>query len=174
MDTGMRQGEILALKPSDLRECGEAGYIDVRYSMDRVYGLKEPKCGSYRIIPLSTKMNQLLRSFTTQEGIAANEFIFHGESRDTPIDYKATNRALYRALAKIGIDNTNRKERNITFHSWRHFFNTNMRGKISDDKLRLLTGHRTKTMTEHYTYNDFERVQDVISVQESVFDKMIL
>jgi len=172
MNTGMRQGEILALRPADLQQRGESGYINVRYAMDRVYGLKEPKCGSFRVIPLSIKMRSLLYAFTEAENLASEDFVFHGDSRNKPIDYKATNRALYRALAKIGINSVARKERNITFHSWRHYFNTNMRGKISDDKLRLLTGHRTKTMTEHYTYNDFERVQDVIAVQEAVFDKI--
>ena len=70
-----------------------------------------------RIIPLSSKMKSLLHAFAEAEKLASEDFIFHGDSRDKPIDYKATNRALYRALGKIGIDRIARKERNVTFHS---------------------------------------------------------
>jgi integrase len=42
--------------------------------------------------------------------------------------------------------------RKITFHSWRHFLNSIGRGKVPDEKLRLMTGHRTKEMTDHYTH----------------------
>ena len=104
MTTGMRQGEILALRPADILHDREDAYINLRFAMDRVYGLKEPKCGSSRIIPLSSRMKSLLNTFSDAEKLAGEDFIFHGDSKDKPIDYKATNRALYRALAKIGIE----------------------------------------------------------------------
>ena len=69
------------------------------------------------------------------------------------------------ALKKIGISPSERKEWNITFHSWRHFFNTLLRGKIHDAKLRALTGHRTLEMTEHYTKFRLEDFTDVVKVQ---------
>jgi integrase len=45
-----------------------------------------------------------------------------------------------------------RKERNILFHSFRHFFNSTIRGTVSDDILRLQTGHSDEKMTNLYDH----------------------
>ena len=76
---------------------------------------------------------------------------------------------LYNALENIEISPTEREERNITFHSWRHFYNTLMRGKIHDAKLRRITGHKTLEMTEHYTKFSINDFQDVLQIQEEYF-----
>ena len=75
----------------------------------------------------------------------------------------------YKALENIGISSEARKERNITFHSWRHFYNSLMRGKIHDAKLRQLTGHKTLAMTDHYTHFNINDFKDVLSIQEQYF-----
>ena len=46
-----------------------------------------------------------------------------------PLDHKTIYDALYKALERVGIPEAGRRERNITFHSWRHFLNTRMRGR---------------------------------------------
>jgi integrase len=78
-------------------------------------------------------------------------------------------KALYGAFKKIGISLEERKERNITFHSWRHFYNSLMRGKIHDSKLRRLTGHKTLEMTEHYTHFNIDAYRDVLRIQNEYF-----
>jgi integrase len=45
-----------------------------------------------------------------------------------------------------------RRERNLTFHGFRHFFNSTIRGTVSDDILRLQTGHADAKMTDHYDH----------------------
>jgi integrase len=50
-----------------------------------------------------------------------------------------------------------RKERNILFHSFRHFFNSTIRGTVSDDILRLQTGHSDEKMTDHYDHMTDDR-----------------
>jgi integrase len=50
-----------------------------------------------------------------------------------------------------------RRERNILFHSFRHFFNSTIRGTVSDDILRLQTGHSDPKMTDHYDHATDER-----------------
>jgi len=44
-----------------------------------------------------------------------------------------------------------------------------MRGKIPDAKLRVLTGHKTLQMTDHYTQFKLEDFVDVVEVQEKYF-----
>jgi integrase len=45
-----------------------------------------------------------------------------------------------------------RRERNILFHGFRHFFNSTIRGSVSDDILRLQTGHSDGKMTDQYDH----------------------
>ncbi|MDX9780864.1 MAG: tyrosine-type recombinase/integrase, partial [bacterium] len=46
-----------------------------------------------------------------------------------------------------------RRRRNISFHSFRHFFNTEAQALGADgDKLRLTVGHESKAMTDNYTH----------------------
>jgi len=74
---------------------------------------------------------------------------------------------LYHALDKIKINTAERKKRNITFHSWRHFFNTLLRSKgIPDSITQKLTGHKTLEMTDRYTKFSLEDYKDVHDIQE--------
>ena len=97
------------------------------------------------------------------------DFVFFGSTRNFPLSNGVILRTLYRAFEKIGISSEDRRERNITFHSWRHFYNSMMRGKVHDAKLQRLTGHRTLAMTEHYTHFSIDDFKDVLNIQESYF-----
>jgi integrase len=58
----------------------------------------------------------------------------------------------YKALEKIGISNELRKEKNITFHSYRHLFNTFLlEAGIAPETVRLFTGH-SAGMTARYSH----------------------
>jgi integrase len=73
-------------------------------------------------------------------------------------------------LREIGFSEEERKTRNITFHSWRHFFNTTLRASnVPDSKLQELTGHKTDSMTAHYTQFDIGDFKDVRRLQEQFF-----
>lgn len=59
-----------------------------------------------------------------------------------------------------------RRERNITFHSFRHFFNTEAQALGADgDKLRLTVGHESKEMTDIYTHAE-KRLDMVKSIAD--------
>ncbi|MFP3089358.1 site-specific integrase [Treponema sp. TIM-1] len=47
--------------------------------------------------------------------------------------------------------------RNLSFHGFRHFFNSTIRGTVSDDILRLQTGHLDEKMTDHYDHMTDDR-----------------
>jgi len=76
-------------------------------------------------------------------------FIVNGIERETPIDFgsmaAADTKKILRFYGEIA-----RKERNVSFHGFRHFFNSTIRGTVSDDTLRLQTGHSDAKMTDHY------------------------
>jgi len=57
--------------------------------------------------------------------------------------------------------------RGLTFHAWRHFFNTMMRaGGVPDAKVKAVTGHKTSAMMDHYTSFRREDYADIIMAQE--------
>lgn len=59
-----------------------------------------------------------------------------------------------------------RRERNISFHSFRHFFNTEAQALGADtDKLRLTVGHESKDMTDNYTHAE-KRLDMVKSIAD--------
>ena len=85
-----------------------------------------------------------------------------------PIYDKSIANELYTALSRIGITPEERKLRNVSFHSWRHFYNSLLRGRIADAKLRRLTGHLSPSMTERYTHFQREDFADVIQIQKEL------
>ncbi|MDR2785444.1 MAG: tyrosine-type recombinase/integrase, partial [Treponema sp.] len=87
----------------------------------------------------------------------------------TPVGRRQVYKALYEALANIGIDEKQRKERNLSMHGWRHFFNTTLlMANVSDNKVMSLTGHTTEKMKKHYTHFDTTQFTEVVEVQEQL------
>ena len=164
--TGLRIGECQALKIDKIH----SEYISVNHNWTPKYGLQPPKRRSYRDVPVPRKtsryLHELIHLSTYRE---PHDFIFWGLDRFTPIHHNTIYRKLYKALNNIGISSAEREKRNITFHSWRHFFNTHFRGRIHDSKLQRLTGHRTDDMTDHYTHFSIEDFRDVMEIQEEYF-----
>jgi integrase len=142
--TGMRLGEILALKYERVQPC----FITVAYSWSDTDQLKCPKTGKTRKIPISENLYHLLHSLN--EGREASDFIFSHGSK--PIDHKSVYKHFYQALENIGISHPRRKEENITFHSYRHLFNTMLlESGLAPETIRLLTGH-SAGMTARYSH----------------------
>lgn len=161
--TGMRKGEIMALRIEDVY----ADHIKISRSYDK-YGEKDTKTHKSREIPIPDKIYRMIVELAPDSG-----YIFSYDGGKTPFGTDTLTDALYHALNKMGIDEQQRKSRNICFHSWRHFFNTRLRSAdISDSKTQSITGHSTKEMTEHYTHYNAGDFTDVMAVQEAVFEKM--
>jgi len=59
------------------------------------------------------------------------------------------------------------KARRITFHSLRHWSNSRLRGAVTDEKLRKLTGHSTAKMTEHYDHALEEDMRALAGAQDA-------
>lgn len=165
--TGMRLGEIQALQ----RRFVFTDYIQVEHGWTR-YGLKDPKAGQKRCIPLPTRTAGWLKKVMTGSPYKEpQDLVFWGRSREKPMAQTYILDTLYSAFDVIGVAEEDRAKRNISFHSWRHFFNTSLRGKVADAKLQKLTGHRTMEMTENYTHFSVNDFADVRLVQEDMLGK---
>ena len=95
--------------------------------------------------------------------------IFWSESSSTaPMAASYLLKYYYAALAAVGITEEKRKERNIDFHSLRHFFNSMLRGQIDDNNLRLIVGHQSERMSDNYTHEVRERLLQIGKVSSNI------
>lgn len=170
--TGLRMSEVLALVLSDIHI--DQGYIHVRRSYDQYFGLsKTTKTGKCRNIFIPGAVQAALRQLIEDNPDPMNpeSFLFFSEKimgkPAEPIVF--TKRSLYPAMRSIGISEQERRARNLTFHSWRHFINSLMvNARIPLQKIQSVTGHLTVEMTERYYHID--DMSDVRQVQESLFN----
>jgi integrase len=146
--------------------------ILVDSSWERQQGLKSTKNGKDRLVPISERVLPLLIEVLDSSPFKKPEdLVFSGRFSDKPLDHKSVQKDLKRQLARIGIDEAKRKERNITFHSSRHFFNSILvNGNVPLLKIQRLTGHQSDSMTAHY-YRSGD-LDDVTSIVSSVFEEV--
>jgi len=163
--TGARLGEIRGL----LLENVKPDRIEIMHSWEDKHGLKNPKFDSFRAVPISKKVYNCIRC-VIKESCPENLLFFSNPDRkDIPIGKKCIEKHLYKAMELIGITQDERKERNVTFHSWRHKLNSLLRAQgVPDSKIRLLTGHRGSAMTDWYTNYTAEDFTDVVKTQTAL------
>ena len=62
-----------------------------------------------------------------------------------------------------------RRERNIVFHSFRHYFATEAQALGADvNKLRLTVGHESQAMTDNYTHADYNMVKSIADISHTI------
>lgn len=154
--TGMREGEIIALQVRDVYD----ERIHVKQAWGDMDGIKSTKTGDERLLPLPVDLSDMLHKMIGNRSDKA--FVFSPDGGQSKMDDHALLRGLQRALTAAGIDYVSR---NICFHSWRHFLNTQLIGHgISEVKTRKITGHTSTAMMDHYTHLSDKEYQDVLAV----------
>lgn len=162
--TGMRLGECRGLQIEDFHE----SWIDIKWNWQDGEGLKIPKWGSNRAIPVPSKTSEILLHLISTNPWG-NNFVFYGHSKDRPIGKRSIETYYKQILNDIKIDDEKRKERNLNFHAWRHFYNTMLRGHIPDHALRKLTGHKNEEMTDRYSEITDKQRKAVAELAEGLF-----
>ena len=163
LSTGMRLGEIRGLLVTDIYQ----DHIAVRHSWEDHVGLKEPKWGSVRDIPITMQVYEILEQVIIQTRPKA--LVFYGKNLDVPMSKSHIEKSFYKGLHAIGISEEERKQRNVTFHSHRHTLNTLLRSSgVSDAKIRSITGHKSIEMTDHYTHFQMSDFSEVLVTQQSL------
>jgi integrase len=144
--TGLRSGEVLALKENDVKNAVKV--LNINHSWSNDDGLKSPKNGEARKVPLlPTVREKLLEIINENPHSGENRFIFYGLLNDKPIDGKFLVKALKEACRGAGIDAV---ERNIVFHSHRHYYASRMVDKMTAEQISRITGHKSKAVFEEY------------------------
>jgi integrase len=161
--TGMREGEILALRLQDLGpDC-----LYVRGAWGSVDGLKLPKNNKPRTVelPFPDILQGLI--YLAQKnpwGVSPDSFIFWTEYKaGVPMQGQQFVKGLRAALANSGFSKSEAGK--YVFHGWRHFYTTYLMGKLEKKLLKSQTGHLTNEMLDHYgehrTEGDRKTIQAV-------------
>ncbi|MCL2763360.1 MAG: site-specific integrase [Treponema sp.] len=106
-----------------------------------------------KLIPLQAPQLKQLSAFC---GKSSNVLIVRGNDRENPLDFENLAPDEEKRMMLV-MGEIIRMERNLTFHGFRHFFNSTIRGTVSDDILRLQTGHIDEKMTDHYDHMTDDR-----------------
>jgi integrase len=160
--TGMRLSEIIGLHSEYVRE----DHIHVCVQYTPKYGMRPLKTKDSRNIPITATLYNELLVFIKKNG---DGFVFSETEGNGPISRHRVYRETRNAFDKIGISNEERINRGIALHHWRHFLNTALlMANVSTLKVQKVTGHKSLSMTRHYTHFDSRDFTEVLDVQNNL------
>jgi integrase len=175
--TGMRAGEILALRREDIGEQS----LHIRHSFSRLDGLKPPKNGDERQAPLYPEIRvELLALADEAETLhGKGAYIFYSLTNDKPCQDDLILDGLHDAIEKLNDklkkedreqEQIDWKERNIVFHSWRHYWAARMSDRMTAEQLTRITGHKSRAVFDQYADHITEdNIKEVSNVGREVF-----
>jgi integrase len=145
---GMRLGEVRGLHWTDVAP--EEGVIHIRHNWQDLEGIKGPKCGSLRDVPLPPAVYEAAKGCRKDAG----PLVF-GRKDGKPFCNGYFRLALIGELRAVGMPDESRTARNISFHSLRHTFVSLARlAGVGDFQAQALAGHKSSAMMERYSHRD--------------------
>ncbi len=155
-DSGIRSGELRALTWENYLEDKSALWISRAVKENNT--IAQTKTGNSRPVWASKRTMGLLGLWREKTPYCdPGDLIFFGTGGpQVPIARKTLCNRFTAALNRAQID---RSGRWLTAHSFRHSYNTYYRSRIPEEQLRILTGHKTPSMTNLY---DNPRIEDML------------
>jgi integrase len=154
--TGLRMGELLALRWRDVDFAGSA--VRVRASYDNGH-LTTPKSGKVRAVPLAPDVATALAQLGRREHWTHDDdLVFAGEGGDH-LDASALRRRYKAALTQASL-------RPLRFHDLRHTFGTRMIAKADIRRVQEWMGHGDIQTTMRYLHFA-PRAEDAALVAEA-------
>jgi integrase len=150
---GLRLGEVVGLQPDDVDTGNKI--IHVRHNwVSNKEGLKGPKCGSKREVPLPTAVEEAFNLCISVNPYNNCPFVLWNDiDPEHPADRGAIYYGFKRLLARIGIKEEQRKSRNLVFHGLRHTFVSLSRASgLPDFLVMRMAGHKSASMMENYSH----------------------
>jgi integrase len=180
MTTGLRTGEILALKVENIGE----EYLTIESSCSALDGLKSTKTDEERVVPVIPVIRDATLNLARMNP-HGNGYVFWGDKKSRPCTADAPPRELKRMLflLRAGENPTPEKKkeveeywakRNVVFHSWRHFYASRITDKLEARKVMLATGHKTESVFKGYSDHALESdLMDVAVTTGEVFGGLL-
>jgi integrase len=143
----IKTDEIIAFTKDNLDTMQKTITLDHNYTINGNL-LKVIKFSEKRELKLDQVAMKRIVAFCSK---APYVFILSRTDNDNPLGFKNISSEKAKKIFWF-FGEIVRKERNISFHGFRHFFNSTIRGTVSDDILRLQTGHADAKMTDQYDH----------------------
>jgi integrase/recombinase XerD len=141
---GLRRSELLHLKPTDIDS--KRGIVIIRQSK----GKKD------RIVPLSTKILEMLRRYYLD--FKPSVWLFEGQNKGEMYAAKSLQSVLKQALQKARITKP------VTLHWLRHSYATHLLENGTDLRyIQELLGHNSSKTTEIYTHVSVKSIEQIKS-----------
>jgi integrase len=166
--TGARQGECLALRRSDIG----TDTLNIAHSYSHIDGLKCPKNGHKRVVPLLPEVRAALLDLLQDNPHEADDpFVFFSSLPDRPVISNIILDGLKESLQKIEVDY---KSRNICFHSWRHYFCSKITEIIDGEKVAKVSGHLSESVFKKYSSHvETKNIKAVGNAAALVFENIL-
>lgn len=175
--SGFRVSECLALRLSSI----DAGrlLVTVARSFDSAERLENDttKNGRTRLVTLPAEVCRgLLALAAVNPHDEADPLVFWSDKTPgVPVDYKLIRREFYRAMARAGIDEAERRRRRLGFHGFRGGFNTALlEAHVPPEKIRMVVGHSSAEMTALYYHAQIDALADIRAVQARMLEGVSL
>jgi integrase len=140
--TGLRRGELLALRWRDVDFAGSVVRVRASYAAGQ---LTTPKSGKVRSVPMAPDVAAALARLGQRANwVGDNDLVFPGEAGDY-LDGSALRRRYTAALARAGL-------RPLRFHDLRHTFGTRMIAKADIRRVQEWMGHADVQTTMRYLH----------------------
>jgi len=154
--TGLRRGELLALRWRDVDFAGCALRVRASYAGG---ALTSPKSGKVRSVPLAPEVAEALAQLAGREWFTGDDdLLFPGDTGDY-LDGSALRRRYNAALGRAGL-------RPLRFHDLRHTFGTRVIAKVDIRRVQEWMGHADVQTTMRYLHF-VPRVEDARLVAEA-------
>jgi integrase len=154
--TGLRRGELLALRWRDVDFAGSVVRVRASYAANT---LTTPKSGKVRAVPLAREVAATLAVLGQRPGFTGNEdLVFPGDSGGY-LDGSALRRRYLQALERAGL-------RSLRFHDLRHTFATAMITRADIVRVKEWMGHADVQTTMRYLHY-VQRPDDARLVDEA-------
>jgi len=141
---GLRSGELLNLQPI---------HID---SKRNIILIKQSKGKKDRIVPLSSKILEMLREYYRL--YKPKTYLFEGQKIGEKYDSRSLQLVLKQAVKKTGI------QKPVTLHWLRHSYATHLLESGTDLRyIQELLGHNSSKTTEIYTHVSTKNIQHIKS-----------
>jgi len=142
--TGLRLGELLALRWGDVDFAGEA--IRVRRSYNVHGGLGTPKSGKVRSVPMVPDVAQALARLGERQWYTGDDDLLFGGDVGGFLDASALRDRYRAALARAGL-------RSLRFHDLRHTFGTLAVRRAEIPAVQAWMGHSHVGTTMRYIHH---------------------
>jgi integrase len=140
--TGLRRGELLALRWRDVDFTGSVIRVRASYAAGHV---TTPKSGKVRSVPMAPDVAAALARLGQRANwVGDDDLVFPGEAGDY-LDGSALRRRYAAALARAGL-------RPLRFHDLRHTFGTRMIAKADIRRVQEWMGHADVQTTMRYLH----------------------